>query len=74
MTIAAIAGQKPSPKKATEMTPTNTVANSRFGADQVASNCHGDPWRREAGLASIPPGSTVVALVRGDSVRAMAKA
>ena len=57
-TMAAIACQKPRPKKATAMTPTKTVANSRFGADQVASSCQGEPWRLEAGMASMPPGST----------------
>ena len=57
-TIASSAVGKPSPKNATAMTPTKTVANSMFGAVQVASNCHGDPWRRAMGIASMPPGST----------------
>src|SRR3954467_2488574 len=58
-TSAAIACQKPSPKKATAITPTKIVANSRLGALQVAISCHGEPCRRSSGIASIPPASTI---------------
>ena len=59
-TMAATACQKLRPKNATAITPTKIVANSRFGALQVASSCHGEPWRRSSGIASIPPCSTMV--------------
>ena len=52
------------------MKPTKTVANSRFGAVQVAKSCHGEPWRLDAGIASMPPGSTAVG--RAEAVVVMA--
>ncbi len=63
-TRAVIACQKPSPKNAIAITPTKMVANSRLGAVQVASSCHGEPCRRSRGIASMPPASTVVGLGR----------
>jgi len=40
------------------MTPTNTVANSRFGDIQVQNSCNGRPCRSSSGMNPAPPGST----------------
>jgi hypothetical protein len=62
-TIASRACQKLRPKNATPMTPTNTVANSKFGEVQVQNSCNGLPCRSLSGMNSAPPGSMVAMLV-----------
>ena len=57
-TIARNACQNVSPKNSTQMTPTKTVANSRFGDVHVQSSWIGRPCRSASGMASAPPGST----------------
>ena len=51
-------GQNAPPKVTMGRTPTYTVANSKFGDDHVQNSCSGRPWRSEAGMYSMPPGST----------------
>ena len=55
---ASAACQKFRPKNATPMTPTKTVANSKFGEVQVQNSCSGLPCRSFSGMNSAPPGST----------------
>ena len=62
-TMASSACQKFSPKNATPITPTNTVANSKFGEVQVQNSCSGLPCRSFSGMNSAPPGSTAAILV-----------
>ena len=61
--MASTACQKSSPKNATAMTPTNTVANSKFGEVQVQNSCSGLPCRSFSGMNSAPPGSTATTFV-----------
>ncbi len=63
ITIASSACQKFSPKNATPMTPTKTVANSKFGEVQVQNSCNGLPCRSLSGMNSAPPGSTAATFV-----------
>src|SRR3954470_15954990 len=58
-TSEATAFQKLSPKTATDSTPTNTVANSKFGDIQVQNSMVGRPCRSSSGMNSAPPGSIV---------------
>ena len=63
ITIASSACQKFRPKNATPMTPTKTVANSKFGEVQVQNSCNGLPCRSFSGMNSAPPGSTAAIFV-----------
>ena len=63
ITSASVACQKFRPKNATPMTPTNPVANSKFGEVQVQNSCNGWPCRSFSGMNSAPPGSTAATLV-----------
>ena len=63
ITMASTACQKFSPKMATPMTPTKTVANSKFGEVQVQNSWIGRPCRSSSGMNSAPPGSTAATLV-----------
>src|SRR3954452_8926338 len=56
-TSEATAFQKLSPKTATDSTPTNTVANSKFGDIQVQNTTVGRTCRASSGMNSAPPGS-----------------
>ena len=58
MMIASTASQNDWPKNETAITPTNTVANSRFGDVQVPNRVRGTPCRSDSGMNSAPPGST----------------
>ena len=58
MTIARTAAQNDWPKNETAITPTNTVANSRFGDVQVPNRVRATPCRSDSGMNSAPPGST----------------
>ena len=58
-TIATAVSQKLRPKTAMPSTPTNTVANSRFGESHVQKRSIGLPWRSLSDMYSTPPGSTV---------------
>ena len=62
-TIAATAAQKLCWKNRMEMTPTKTVANSRFGDIQVQNSWPGRPCRSSSAMNSAPPGSTATTFV-----------
>src|SRR4051812_46839494 len=57
MTAIAV-GQNPPPNTVIGMTPRNMVANSQLGEFQVQNRSSGRPCRSEAGMYSMPPGST----------------
>ncbi len=61
--MASSACQKLRPKIATPMTPTKTVANSKFGEVHVQNSCNGLPCRSLSGMNSAPPGSTAATFV-----------
>ncbi len=56
--MASTACQKVSWNATIARTPTNTVANSRFGDVQVQNRVSGRPCRSASGMYSAPPGST----------------
>ena len=56
--MASTACQKVSWNATIARTPTNTVANSRFGDVQVQNRVSGRPCRSVSGMYSAPPGST----------------
>lgn len=60
--IARAAWVNDSPKNIGS-TPTNTVANSKFGEVQVQKRLSGRPCRSFNGMNSAPPGSTAAILV-----------
>src|SRR5215213_6209249 len=56
--MASTACQRVSLNATIARTPTNTVANSRFGDAQVQNRVSGRPCRSASGMYSAPPGST----------------
>jgi hypothetical protein len=62
MMMAVAACQRFRPRKATAMTPMNTVANSRFGDSQVQNIWIGLPCLSFKAMYSTPPGSMVATL------------